>query len=388
LARERIWTAGFTATFATHFILSLGFWSFVHLPGFLEGLGARETQIGLIVGTLSVSAIVNRPWIGRLMDLRGRRPVLLAGSALNVVAVSLYLTIDSLGPWIYAVRVIHGISEAALFSVVFTIAADLVPASRRTEGIAVFGISGLLPLSLGGVMGDWILERWDYQMLFSVGAILGFIAFVLALPIRESRPASDGESESTEFVALLLQRSLLPLWLMTLGFTIGLTSYFTFLKTYIGELQVGSVGLFFLAYSIASVVLRVFFAWLPERLGPKRALVPSLLALVAGLLLLAHAESSAMIVISGVMCGMGHAYAFPILSALVVNRAGPRDRGVAMTLFTSLFDAGILLGAPLLGAFVEASGYTVMYTVAAMGVVAFTCAFYAVDRPNSSRLFE
>src|SRR4029078_10378154 len=97
---------------------------------------------------------------------RGRRLVILTGGGLNVLVCALYPTIHSLGPWLYVVRIAHGIAEAMLFAALFTQAADVIPPARRTEGIALYGISGLLPISLGGLLGDVILTHAGYVRLF------------------------------------------------------------------------------------------------------------------------------------------------------------------------------------------------------------------------------
>lgn len=366
--------------FVGHFAFALGMWTFVHLPGYLEILGGGQTQIGIIMGVLSVSGIVCRPSIGRLMDERGRRPVVLWGATINLVAVAAYLTASNLGPWIYVIRVLHGVGQAALFSVFFTMAADVVPASRRTEGIAIFGVSGLLPLSLGGLIGDGVLEYWDYDTLFAIAAGFSALALLLCKNIPETRPNRDASALPKNLVAIFLQRELVPLWILTFGFTCGLTSYFTFIKTYIGEIRVGSVGLFFLVYSTTAVVARLFFAWIPERIGTNRTLVAMLLSLVAGLMLLASAGHASTIAVAAFFCGLGHSYVFPILSALVVSRAPDDSRGASMTLYTALFDAGALLGAPVFGWLIERTSYPTMYTTAAATVVAFAVVFFAIDR--------
>lgn len=380
-SREPIWTLPFILAFLGHFVFALGFWIFVHLPGFLEELGGKEAEIGAIMGTIAISAILIRPLIGKAMDDRGRRPVVIIGATINVVAVAAYLAIDSLGPLVYVIRIVHGLGEAALFSVMFTIAADVVPASRRTEGIAIFGVSGLLPLSMGGLLGDWILVNWDYQVLFAVSAGISLVALLLCLAIPETRPKTEKRKEDKPgILGVFLDRGLRPLWVLTLGFTFGITSYFTFLKTYIEEGEFGSVGTFFLAYSIASVALRIFFSWIPERLGLKRTLVPSLFSLAMGILVLGHATSGTQIAAAGVLCGLGHGYVFPIISALVVTRTDASIRGVAMTLFTALFDVGALIGAPLLGWIIESNGYSLMFSLAAILVVILSGTYFVLDR--------
>jgi predicted MFS family arabinose efflux permease len=173
---------------------------------------------------------------------------------------------------------------------------------------------------------------------------------------------------------------------LTLGFSLGITSYFTFIKIYIEQIHINSVGLFFLTYSIASVALRLLFSWVPERVGPKRALVPAIAMLIFGILLLGNASSSFMVGAAGTFCGCGHAFIFPIISSLVVSRADDENRGVAMTLFTSLFDVGTLAGAPFLGWVVEGSTYTTMFTVAACILAALSLGFFTMDRVKPKRL--
>ncbi|MDH5306061.1 MAG: MFS transporter, partial [Myxococcales bacterium] len=71
---------------------------FLHFPGFLNALGASDVEIGFLFGLTGAVAILARPPIGRAMDTRGRRGVILAGNALNVLAIALYLSIDRVGP--------------------------------------------------------------------------------------------------------------------------------------------------------------------------------------------------------------------------------------------------------------------------------------------------
>jgi MFS family permease len=125
------------------------------------------------------------------------------------------------------------------------------------------------------------------------------------------------------------------------------------------------VGGFFAAYSGAALVVRLLFGWAPDRFGPKRLLSPSLLVLAAGFVWLALARDAAHVALAGLLCGVGHGFAFPILFALVIARAGDAERGSAMAVFTSLFDLGILLGGPLFGGISEWLGYPALYGTAA-----------------------
>src|SRR5665811_827683 len=120
MPEDRLLTKPFVLVSLAHVLNGISFNLFLHFPGFLQDLGAGEISIGLIVGSAAIAAIAIRPAVGAAMDLRGRRPVIIVGNVINVGAVLLYLTVSSIGPWVYVVRIIHGLSEAILFTALFT----------------------------------------------------------------------------------------------------------------------------------------------------------------------------------------------------------------------------------------------------------------------------
>lgn len=380
--RERLLTLPFALAFAANLFQGLALHGYLHLPRFLEGLGADEAMVGTIFGTLSGAAIFIRPFAGRVMDGQGRRPVILAGGVIHVVACALYLTVDEIGPWVFVVRGLQGFASGALFSSLFTYAADIVPASRRTEGIGLFGVSGMLPMALGGLLGDLVLSLGTFRDLFLVSVAISTFALLLSLPLREPDRHSVG---GRGFFAAAGQRDLMPIWFVGSMFAMALSGIFSQLANYVSHEDVGTVGVFFSAYSGSAIVLRVFFGWVPDRVGRWRVLGPSLLAMGLAMGLLATAHDWVALVASGIVAGLGHGYAFPILSAVVVERANPADRGSAVSLFTAVFDLGIVVGSPALGAVVEATDYRTMYAVAATLPVIGLIGFTVWDRRVASR---
>ena len=327
----------------------------------------------------AATAILWRPPLGTVMDERGRRGVILAGGILNVLVCTLYPTVRDLGIWLYVVRAAHGVAEATLFTALMTHAADLLPAHRRTEGIGLYGISGLLPMSISGVLGDVILRYGTYVDLFYVSAAFALASLLLSLPLRDVQHPAH-ELPGRGFLGAVRQPNLLPLWFIGLVFATALTAQFTFVKTFVLETGIGTVGLFFTAYSIAAIILRLGFAWVPERVGPKRALLPALLTLAIGYVLLAFAATPLAIGIAGACAGLGHGFTFPILSGLVMARARTAERGAATSIFTALFDAGALVGGPMLGAVIRDAGYSAMFLCAAALIVIGGMVFAVADR--------
>jgi len=179
--------------------------------------------------------------------------------------------------------------------------------------------------------------------------------------------------------AALVQPELGPLWLLGTVFSVVLTAFFVFIKRFVDETGIGSVGLFFSAYTGAALTLRVFLGWLPDRIGAKRVLGPALLALVLGFAVMARAADETSLVLAGLLCGIGHGFTFPILFALVVGRTPEANRGSTLALFTALFDLGVLLGGPSFGLVIERFGFATMYASAGIALAFGAGAFWWWD---------
>jgi len=370
--RPRLLTLPFVLAALVNLLQGLSFFMFIHLPRFLTDLGADEVAIGLIVAVAAVASILMRPGVGHALDRHGRRPAILVGGVLNLVAVPLYFTVTTVGPWLVAVRVLHGIAAAITFTAISTYGADQVPEERRTQGLSLYAASSMLPAAVGGWVGDVVLAAGGFRgVLF---AALGFAGAALLLSIRlpEQRPAHRAGSlpaQKGTFRRVLTQRNLLPLWLITFWICVALAAYSTFMRTYVDETGVGSVGVFFATYASTAVAIRLFAGGLPDRVGRARVVYPALGALSAGFLALALGSSMASTVAAGVLVGGGLGYAYPILFSSVVERSSVEERGSAMAAFTVFLDAGSLVGSPLLGWVILHFGYTAMFTTAAAAVI-------------------
>lgn len=383
--REPLLTRPFLLASAGHFLHGLSYYFLLALPGFLEKGGATEVQIGVTFGVAGAAAIVARPPLGRFMDTRGRRGVMLGGGATAVAASLAYLLVSGFGPLVVAVRIVHGLAEAMLFASLFAFASDIVPASRRIEGIALFGVSGLVPMAVGSVLSDVILRHGSYDHLFVSAAAAAFAALLLTVPLRESHARLEGGEAPRGVLVSAAERELVPLWIIGLAFATALSGPFVFMKTFVVAKGDGNVAPFFAAYGLTATLVRLVAGGAPERLGPKRVLVPSVVAFLVGLVALMLGPSHLVLAIAGIACGLGHGFVFPILLGLVVERARPSERGAALSVFTALFDAGALVGGPLLGATVRGLGYGPMFGLAAVITTVGTTAFFLLDRRAAPR---
>lgn len=381
---ERLFTPSFVFAALATLALSLSGFLFVHLPGFLRQFGAAEAEIGRVMSAEAIGAIVAFPLVGWLMDTRGRRVVILSGSVVYLVVVGLYLFIQSLGSHVYVVRVLHGVAHTMWYTGLFTYGADLVPERRRTQGLAIFGISGLVTIGLGALFGDLILAYATYRELFLGSLGFAVLGVLLCLPLRDvGHAAEHGERSSRGALAVARQPNLVSVWIVACAFFMSLGALFSFLKTFVSSVGTGSVGGFFMAYTLIAVLLRVFAGWIPDRVGAKRMLAVALSSSALGFCILAFAQSSMHVIVAGLLCGIGHGYTYPILFSLVIERAKRRERGSAMALYVSIDWLGLLIAGPLFGYIIEYAGYDYAFAGLALLLAVGIGLFYTVDRQNT-----
>ena len=154
-------------------------------------LGAIVTEfdsfssIGFIVTAYLLTSTVTVPIAGKLSDMYGRRPILLAGVGIFTIG-SLLGGISPSVEWLIAWRALQGIGGGMIMANAFTIVGDLfAPRERgKWQGFigAVFGMSSIIgPLlggwltdnqSLFGLTTDW---RWTFFINVPIGIAAGFV---------------------------------------------------------------------------------------------------------------------------------------------------------------------------------------------------------------------
>jgi MFS family permease len=376
---DRLYTPAFIRVTLAHLLLGTGFTFGVHFAGFLAQLGAGEALIGQVVSVLALTALVLSPAVGALMDTRGRAIVIRAGGLLLAAATLGYLGVHALGPLVWALRVVEGVGNTMLYAALFTYAADIVPAARRTQGLALFGAAGVAPLAISGLLGDALLSFASYDALFvcAAGAYAGGV--MLAWPLPDLRtPRAAGEPQPSLY-ATAAQRDLLPVWVAAFTFFFAMASVLTFMKTFVLASHLGGVGVYFGVYACVTLLLRVVFGRLPDRVGARRMVLPSLALYAVGALVLARADGAAWLVLGGVLCGAGHGYAFPVFLSLTVSRARPESRGSATALYTTVDWAGNVIAPPLLGLLIERAGYATAFTTLALILGGGALGFHLLD---------
>lgn len=369
MSREPLYTAAFCHLCAVHFTGAMAAALYILFPLYVRALGGTELTIGLYAGLATAAAVGIRWPVGRWLDGGYRWLVLWSASAVHLLSWLLLFLTSTSGPFLALVVALHGVAGGTLFATYFTVANDVIPAGRRAEGIAMFGVFGMLPNGLGPATGEIALAYGGFPAYFAAASIFGVVSLILvsALP-RPAATAGAGEQPAAAGLREVL-RPVARLLGVTLLFGLSVNAVFTFIAPYLH----GSVGAtaspFFLAYSITSVAVRVVGGRLPDRIGLGRVLLPCLAIYALAIAALAWFSHAPPLVPIGIACGIGHGYAFPILTAMVVARTPPVSYGMALSFYTAMFDLGGTLGAPVLGAIASRFGYPEMFAATALAMI-------------------
>ncbi len=363
---DRLLTRAFVLLVFAHFVQALGYASMLLLPLYVEHLGANRGQIGTIMAAAAVGGLLFRPAVGFALDRIGRRPTLHAGTAMLFIGMGMFAFVDRLGPLIYISRFIGGVGMGTLFTGYFTWAADLIPPSRRTEGIALFGVSGLLPLAIGPVVQQLGVATTDLRWLYPIlgAAILLSSAALFLIP--EPPPHPPGEDEHGSTLQALTQRGLRPVWLATVVFAGLVSIFFAFATVTAANRGITDSAALWLTYAAGAIGVRLFGARLPDRIGPTNLVAPALACYGGAFLLAAGAWSVEAFMVAGLLAGFGHGYCFPVLTSQVVTRAPDRLRGGALASFTFTWELSGLLLAPAFGRVADATDDASMLAGAAV----------------------
>jgi MFS family permease len=363
--------AFFRATM-TNFFFFFSMNGFILLPLYIHGLGGTAVDIGVVMGLFNAVGILCQPVVGPWIDALGRKPFMLAGVGLVIAAALLAAAVPSI-PALVLVRVLQGLGFSCFFVANYSYVIDLVPPARRGWALGLYGVAGLVATALAPLVGEWVIRRFGFRPLFAMSAALAVVAAVFVWYLKERRrevalPVRGFPWERGGLADVLH----LPM-AVVLFFGLGAGTIFVFLPTFAESLGVRTLALFYTAYAVAAIGVRVFGGQLIDTRGRRAVIVPSMFiqtaatALLAALGFLVTRTSQTPVVpalfLAGLMSGCAHGFLYPGLAALVTDQTPETRRGVVVGIFSAVFLAGQTSGSFLFGYVTHAVGYAFMWSV-------------------------
>lgn len=336
---ERLWTKPFIQMTVGMLFLFTGFYLLLPtLPLYIKHLGGSETQVGLAAGAFTLTAVVFRPMVGGLVDRYGRRAFYVWGLIFFVLSMYLYDWVGSI-LLLLALRILHGASWAFSTTSIGTVITDLIPTSRRGEGMGWYGMAMTVAMAIGPMLGTFIVSGYSFRTLFLVATGLSLIAFILAYMTRAPYQAKPSAGRIQ-----LVEKSVLPVTVAIFFLAVAYGGITTFLPLFAESIRVNP-GTFFLVYAVALTLIRPFAGKLSDRFGEAAVIIPSLVVTAAALIVLSLSSGLPGLITAAILYGIGFGSAQPALQAATLRIAPENRRGAANASFMTAFDLGIGLGA-------------------------------------------
>ena len=325
------------------------------LPLYVTGpLGGDKAGAGLAFGAFAVSALLLRPYAGRLSDTVGRQPLLVAGALLAAAALGLTAIVDSL--WlVVALRLLAGVAEAAFFVASFAALADLAPPERMGEALSYNSLGLYLGLALGPPLGELMMERQGFPTAWVGAALLAVLAATLVAGVGETRSARLVEPGRHR----LIHRAAIAPSLAFLASLLPAGGLLSLVALHATDLGLRDPSLPLLLYGATVVVGRVVFAKVPDRLPPLALGSVALAAIAGGLMIMAGWTTPVGLLTGTVVAAVGITFSTPAFFAAIFATAGPAERGAASGTASLFMDLGLGFGPIGLGLVAQGAGIPV-----------------------------
>lgn len=336
-------------------------------------LGGTKATAGTFLALYTYACAFAAPVTGSIADHIGRKRILLYASLLFIAFSIAYGTITSI-PLLLVVAVVHGTCWSAILSSSAAIMSEAIPESRRTEGLAYWGMASTAAVAVAPLAGLVIFKRTNWFVLCAEMAALSALMFITALQLR--RDPVDAQRTFPRVSSLIDWRvtvTAFSLFVVSFGYG-GITSYVALLAT---DRRIEPTSLFFTAFAITILVARLVIADAGDRFGPLVLLIPSLLIVPIALVVLAITDSRSGLITSAVLYGIGFGGAYPAFMSYVLRFSDPARRGTTFGSVLWAFDTGIGSGSLVTGILVEQHGYRVAFLAAAVVSALAVPLFYA-----------
>lgn len=319
------------------------------LPEYLRQMGGEE-YIGMIIGLFTLTAGISRPFSGKLTDTIGRKPVMIFGAFVCILCGLVYPLVSSVFGFLF-LRLVHGFSTGFTPTAIAAYVADLTPQNRLGEAMGINGVFFGSGMAIGPAIGSTIKLYYSYDVLFLASTAVAMLSALLIFKMKETLK----NKQTFHWKLLKIKRDEIVEPLVLAPGIITFLSYsslgmaITLIPDWTIHLGVSNKGLFFIVYTIFSLLVRFIGGKTSDRYGRKPVAMIGFILLFIGLVLMATLQSTTGLIMGSAVYGMAIGILWPAISAWTFDLGHPQYRGRAMATTFIALEAGIGCGAFLSG---------------------------------------
>lgn len=377
-SEEKLFNKGFISITVINFIVYLVYYLLMVIIAVIaqDTLHASLSQAGLASGIYIIGTLFARLFMGKTLELIGRKAVLRYGALFYLVTTIAYLHIPSIGV-LYLVRLLNGFGYGTVSTATNAIVTAYIPKSKHGEGINYYGLSTSLAAAIGPFIGMILLNTTSFYViiLFSIILILLTTLACFIFPVKNIQLSAEHRiSLSRWSVDSFIEKKVL--FISFIAFLMGLSysSVLSFLSSYAKVIDlVGPSSFFFVVYALVITATRPLSGRIFDARGENAVMYPSYFFLTAGLLLLSITSASWMLLVSGGLIGLGYGTFMSNGQAICLKVVPNSHRiGIALSTYFIGLDLGLGVGPYILGELRKLLSFQGLYLVASLIPVACT----------------
>ncbi|MBR5456038.1 MAG: MFS transporter [Bacteroidaceae bacterium] len=379
--KEKLFTSSYILICLANFLTSFSFFLLVPtLPFYIvDKYKVDASMVGLLLSCYVVAVLCIRPFAGFVADFFQRKKVYVISYVLFAISFAVYLPIGESLLAFVLLRVFHGFAFGALNTTGNTLVIDIMPSSRRGEGLGYFGVTNNLAMAFGPMAGLFLISKYSYDILFITALLAALIGLTLAagIKVKKRQPAATGGKLLSIDRFFLLEGIPASIAFFMLAIPYGMTSsYIAIYAEQIGVVR--GAGLFFTVQAAGLIVSRLVSGRLVDKGLITQTIVRGIFIAMLGVTgegLLSFVAGYSLNLgyilyfLSAFLLGYGFGTIFPAFNTLFINMAPHSRRATANATYLTGWDVGIGAGM-LLGGALSVNGYYESFVFGAILVVA------------------
>lgn len=369
--KEKLVTPSYCFILAANFLLYFGFWLLIPvLPFYLsEVFGAGHSTIGIILSCYTVAALCIRPFSGYFLDSFARKPLYLMAYFIFMTMFAGYIIAGSLTLFILF-RIIQGVSFGMVTVGGNTVVIDIMPSSRRGEGLGYYGLSNNIAMAVGPMSGLFLHDAGvGFTTIFccSLGSCIAGLICACLVKTPYKPPVKREPISLDRFI--LIKGIPAGISLLLLSIPYGMTT--NYVAMYAKEIGINATtGFFFTFMAIGMAISRIFSGKIVDRGKITQVISAGMYLVVFSFFLLAscvyliqwnHLLCTLVFFAIALLLGVGFGIMFPAYNTLFVNLAPNNQRGTATSTYLTSWDVGIGIGMLAGGYIAEVSTFDKAY---------------------------
>ena len=342
---------------------------------------ATASQAGLATGIYIVGTLIGRLFTGRFIGTVGVKKIVILGLIAFTCTTGLYFVQAGI-TFLLISRLINGMAAGITSTATGTMAAQIVPMTRKGEGIGYFSMSTTLGTAIGPFLGIFLARFISYKMIFLICVILAALAFIIGSTLKQ--PAvkkvtkAQEQTKQSFSVKNYIEPNAMAIAVVTFFMSFGYAALLSFLTFFAEERDlITAASFFFLVYAIAILLTRPFSGRFMDTKGSNFVMIPCFILFAIGLFLVSVAHTGGILLIAAAIVGAGYGNLQSGAQAIAIKLTPPERSGLATSTFFIALDTGLGFGPSILGAIEPAIGYGNLFIVLGF-ITIFSLALYIV----------